>query len=102
MKKLLFALLIAIFICYTNQETEVDDVILKGEDLEAAWEKVKDILNDAKNWLKKYGLWDVLVKLCRQKLESQAVDKCVEKFNKTKLCKKIIKKILDWIEKKVI
>ena len=100
MKKLFIILLIALF-CYSNQETTVDDdVILRGS-YQDAWNKVKDVLKDAKSWLQKYGLWDPLVTLLKDGLEYKANEKCVAKFNDKFLCKEIIKAVRKWIEKKL-
>ncbi len=98
MKKILFALLIAVIFCSQIAEenkTELDlddsDVVLQDirDFLKETWFKVKNVFNSAVEFLKKHDLFDPLVDLLKGALEFGALSLCKKKLSE-ETCKSII------------
>ncbi len=106
MKKILFALLIAVIFCSQIAEenkTELDlddsDVVLQdnGNWVKDTWEKLKNTFNSAVEFLKKYKLYDTVVHLLKTATESAALYFCKKTFSE-ETCKSIIDFVKDAIK----
>ena len=92
MKKFFFILLIAIFICYSKQETE---------DVREIWNKIKNNPDALKTWLSELGIWDEMLDKIMNSLESQALDYCMEEVGSKFVCKEIIKEMRKYIQEQI-
>ena len=63
MRNLLFLVLIAFVVSSSVQKIDLKDleIILKSVDWEGLWNQVKDNANQAYEWLKRNGIWDVVM-----------------------------------------
>ena len=98
---LLIALvLLAVISCTSLEKYEPDDldIVLKGINFKAMWEKVKNNVNLAKNWLKSIGLYDPLVNLIKSVGSYYANNYCTSKSIPSSVCSSIVDFLLNLIK----
>ena len=98
MKKLLFLVLIAFAISTVVEQTEDLDVVLEARDWAAEWNKVKDILANAKKWLQDRGLYTPLVNAITNSGKKAAENLCKKYGVPGAVCSSIV----SWIAKKIL
>ncbi len=94
MKKILFALLIAVIFC----KTELDYVSQDFTDvLDMAWESVKNTFDSAVEFLRIHNLYDQLMLFIKANSEKVAVLFCKKKFSED-TCKSILDFLKDLVK----
>ena len=89
MKKFLFLVLFALILGSISA------------DLTDEWEKAKQVVKKAVEWLQSKGLFDDLVNFLRKHLRNKAQELCESKFSK-KLCNNIIEWLINAIERELL
>ena len=105
MRKLLFLVLIAIAVCTVVEETELDVLDLDNFDFEnldavdwqKLWDKLKGFASLLKKWLKKIGIWDLVVDYLHNKLPGKIEEFCKNKHIPDGLCLTIVNWIVNHI-----
>ena len=102
MRKLLFLVLVAIAVCTAVEETEFDLDNFDLENLDAIdwqkiWDKLKFFTSQLKKWLKKIGIWDLVVDYLHNKLPDKLEAFCKSKKIPDGLCLTIINWIVNHI-----
>ena len=104
MKALLSILLIALITCNTVQEVNEEfdleelEILLKGIDFKKAWNIVKKNVKLARNWLKKMGLYDPLMKILKQAGGAAAIGACTSNGIPPVVCAAIVEFLLSLIK----
>ena len=81
MRRLLFLVLLAIAFCSLAEETSKDsDVVLQAADLVEIWNKVKNSVRDAIQWLKDVGVYDFLINILKTYGRIAAITACSTKL----------------------
>ena len=84
MKKLLFFVLIVALFCFSIEENNVDDDdVLLELSLKKIWRGLKKSFKKTVNFLKKAGIYDLIVKQLKKSGKKAAVDVCKEKFDES-------------------
>ena len=105
MRKLLFLVLVAIAVCTVVEETELDVLDLDNFDFEnldaidwqKVWDKLKGFASLIKKWLKKIGIWDLVVDYLKNKLPDKIEAFCKNKKIPDGLCHTIVNWIVNHI-----
>ena len=81
MRRLLFLVLLAIAFCSLAEETSKDsDVVLQAADLVEIWNKVKNSVRDAIQWLKDVRVYDFLINILKTYGRIAAITACSTKL----------------------
>ena len=80
MRRLLFLVLLAIAFCSLAEENKDSDVVLQAADLADIWNKVKNSVKDAIQWLKDVGVYDFLVNILKTYGRIAAISACSTKL----------------------
>ena len=87
MRRLLFLVLLAIAFCSLAEETTKDsDVVLQAADLVEIWNKVKNSVRDAIQWLKDVGVYDFLINILKTYGRIAAITACSTDANCILIC----------------
>ena len=94
MRKLLFLALIAIALSTVIEQTATEDVALDAVDWRGLWDKVKNTVAKAKQWLKDNNLYQPLVNAITKSGQGAAKKLCESHGIPGSVCSEIISWIL--------
>ena len=102
MKKILFFVLIAIIACSEIKEYELENtediaLVLKGIDVAKLWNKFKNNVSQAKQFLKSIGLYYPLINLLKQGTSVVAIGYCTSQGVPYIICTSIVEFLMSLI-----
>ena len=95
MRRLLFLVLLAIAFCTVVEKTE-DPVVLQAADIVDVWNQIKNLGQQAVDWLKTMGLWDPIVNFLKTSGRKAAISWCSTKVPAV-ICSSIVDFILSFL-----
>ena len=95
MRRLLFLVLLAIAFCTVVEKTE-DPVVLQAADIVDVWNQIKNLGQQAVDWLKTMGLWDPIVNFLKTTGRQAAINWCSSKVPAV-ICSSIVDFIISFI-----